>query len=126
MDSTPVPSHAPGRSGPATVPAGATLVTPVQSKTINDQGNVVQKGPKTPLANRLPALDPAVGPVVPQLAFSKLAMESSDDIAEIAVPLASVSRKREAAEARQKVAESTAASKPPLKRLVCRFQLRAL
>ena len=86
----------------------------------------MQKGPKTPPADRLSALNPVAGPAAPQLAFGKLAMESSDDIAEIEIPLATVSRKREAAEARQKAAESAATSKPPLKRLVRPFQLYAL
>ena len=121
VESAPAPSRVHGRHTPAAMSAGPTPVTPVQNNAINAQGIAMQKEPKTPPANRLPALNALAGPAAPQLAFSKLAMESSDDIAEIDIPLATVSRKREAAEALQKATENAVASKPPLKRLVRSF-----
>lgn len=121
MESTPATSRAPARSIPAAMLAGPATVTPVPNGNFSDQGNAVLKGLKTPPANRIFALNPAASSAVLQPAFSKLAMESSDDIAEIEIPLATVSRKREAAEASQKAAASANTSKPPPKRLVCPF-----
>lgn len=117
VESTPAPSRAPGRSMPAVMPAGPLSVT-VQNRNVGDQGNAMLTGPKTPPANRLSALNPIAGLALPQPVFSRLAMESSDEIAEIEIPLATISRKREAVEANQKAAESAITSKPQPKRLV--------
>ncbi|KZT74344.1 hypothetical protein DAEQUDRAFT_660525 [Daedalea quercina L-15889] len=116
--STPVPSSLPGRTIPI-MPTALVQVTPVQGEIIGEQGKAMQTGLKTPSAYRPPAPELAAGPSGNQVAFSTLAMDSSDEIAEFDVPLATVLRKRDVIESPPRAADNVAASKPPLKRLVC-------
>ncbi|KAH9938195.1 uncharacterized protein B0H18DRAFT_1112374 [Fomitopsis serialis] len=114
--STPAPSRVPIRPILA-VSTGPLQVTPVQVKDINEQGKSATKAPKTPAANRIPALDPIGHSAPAKPAFGRLAMASSDEIAEFDVPLATVLRKRDTIESPRRSAESVTVSKPPLKRL---------
>ncbi|TFY56360.1 hypothetical protein EVJ58_g7693 [Rhodofomes roseus] len=116
--STPATSRVPVRPVPAlsAVPVAPLQVTPVQGQNLTEQGRSVQRAPKTPPTHRLPALDP-LGHAVVKPAFGRLALDSSDELPEVEVPLATVLRKRDAMDSPSRATESVTMSKPPSKRL---------